>query len=255
VRDQPIIRDNNIDIEEDSKFLEKQEQFEETYNHRYLEPGSESIITYPRKIPSERDDPRGERRREKKKSKKENVEKNKQTKREQLEVIKKEKKKEILEKMKEIKDLTGNDALDMDLDTEFDTNAFEKALTSMYAEDEEGKSETSSKILALREGLDRTLEEYYNLDFEDLIGGEIPTRFKYEQVAANDFGMSVEEILTTPEYQLNARVPMRSVLAKQGNGNLKLKRNFHKRSSTTNGNQTKKIWRKPNRRGGSKISK
>jgi len=98
MRDQPIIHDNDTEDTEDTNFIEKQEQFEETYNHRHLEPGSDRILTYPRNIPSERVDPRAERRKEKKKSKKENLEKKKQDKQEQLEAIKKEKKKEILEK-------------------------------------------------------------------------------------------------------------------------------------------------------------
>jgi protein KRI1 len=40
------------------------------------------------------------------------------------------------------------------------------------------------------------LEEYYNLDFEDVIGGgSVKTRFKYRKVAPADFGLTEDEIL------------------------------------------------------------
>ena len=38
--------------------------------------------------------------------------------------------------------------------------------------------------------LNSLVEEYYNLDFEDLIAGEIKTRFKYVDQVPESYGLS-----------------------------------------------------------------
>ncbi|CAO3668362.1 unnamed protein product [Umbelopsis vinacea] len=64
----------------------------------------------------------------------------------------------------------------------------------------EGPINESKK--STKRALDKYMEEYYNLDYEDMIG-DLPTRFKYHKVDANNFGLSPVEILLADDKDLN----------------------------------------------------
>lgn len=70
-------------------------------------------------------------------------------------------------------------------------------------EEEEVKEKDKSQYL---EGM---LEDYYNLGFEDIIGKDIYTRFKYAKVRNNNFGLSNEEILLLNDQELNNLVSLK----------------------------------------------
>ncbi|XP_008786756.3 protein KRI1 homolog [Phoenix dactylifera] len=74
---------------------------------------------------------------------------------------------------------------------------------------EEGKRKRKRKIsLKEKVGLDKELEEYYKLDYEDTIG-DLKTRFKYKSVPANRYGLQPEELLVANDKDLNQYVSLK----------------------------------------------
>ncbi|VDK74290.1 unnamed protein product [Litomosoides sigmodontis] len=55
--------------------------------------------------------------------------------------------------------------------------------------------------------------EYYALEYEDIIGDGLITKFKYRSVPANDFGITVDELLNADDRQLNAWASLKKVTA------------------------------------------
>ncbi|KAG8085965.1 hypothetical protein GUJ93_ZPchr0010g10203 [Zizania palustris] len=58
--------------------------------------------------------------------------------------------------------------------------------------------------------LEKEMEEYYKLDYEDTIG-DLKTRFKYKQVLPNSFGLSTYEILASDDNDLNQYVSIKKI--------------------------------------------
>ena len=60
--------------------------------------------------------------------------------------------------------------------------------------------------------LDSMLQEYYDLDCEDVIGGgTVKTKFQYTSVPAEDYGLTPEEILLLDDNKLNKFAPLKKI--------------------------------------------
>ncbi|OEL30076.1 hypothetical protein BAE44_0008906 [Dichanthelium oligosanthes] len=73
-----------------------------------------------------------------------------------------------------------------------------------------GKAKKGKISLKDKVELEKEMEEYYKLDYEDTIG-DLKTRFKYKKVNPNSFGLSTYEILASDDKDLNQYVSMKKI--------------------------------------------
>ncbi|KAL4428120.1 hypothetical protein ABPG75_002209 [Micractinium tetrahymenae] len=76
--------------------------------------------------------------------------------------------------------------------------------------DGEGGGADPEAAARARAEVQRLLEEYFKLDYEDVVGG-IPTRFRYKEVQADSFGLSVQDILGMEDRELNQVVGLKKL--------------------------------------------
>ncbi|RLN28209.1 hypothetical protein C2845_PM05G33840 [Panicum miliaceum] len=81
----------------------------------------------------------------------------------------------------------------------------DKESTATDGKASEGKISLKDKV-----ELEKEMEEYYKLDYEDTIG-DLKTRFKYKKVNPNSFGLSACDILTSDDKDLNQYVSMKKL--------------------------------------------
>ena len=122
------------DLTEDEKTLEQQEEFEHKFNFRFEEPDQDFIKRYPRTIQDSmrrKDDSR----KSKREATKERKDKEKEKKREELKQLKAFKRKEILDKIEQLRKITGNDELafkDEDLEEDFDPEKYDQRMAEVF---------------------------------------------------------------------------------------------------------------------------
>ncbi|KAJ2909317.1 Ribosome biogenesis protein Kri1, partial [Coemansia aciculifera] len=69
----------------------------------------------------------------------------------------------------------------------------------------------SAKRDQLKDKVSEYMDKYYQLDFEDIVGNDLPTRFKYSKVKAVDYGLTPAEILLADDKYLNEYVSVKKI--------------------------------------------
>ncbi|CAN8061400.1 unnamed protein product [Agarophyton chilense] len=218
-------------IEEDENFEEKNDEFEAKYNFRFEDPDGSNVVSYARKISDSmrRPDDRRKKAREARRLRKQLE---KAAKIEDIKHLKNLKKKEIQARLLAIQEAAGDelDTTGFDLEGDFDPEEFNKQMERNFGdgyysrEDTHMKGQEKLKERGLQEtyaitarsnvpedvqdDVGRLIDEYYNLNYEDIVGG-VPVRFKYKKVAPESFNMTPEHILTTDDRELNSLVSLK----------------------------------------------
>ncbi|XP_056143961.1 protein KRI1 homolog [Lampris incognitus] len=156
-----VVKDVEDSEEEGESFLERQENFERSYNFRFEEPDAQQVKTYPRNIATSVRS-KDERRKRKRDEVKERKRKEKEQKHEQLKQLKNLKRNEIMEKLKTLQELTGNEQLafsQADLEGEFDPQQHDHLMQKFFGDEYYGVEEGDKPQFD-----DDELEEPWNWD-------------------------------------------------------------------------------------------
>lgn len=233
----PSPNDYDAEMEDGGEeFDDKVDAFEAEYNFRFEEPDGTQVASHARSISGSmrRPDDRRKRARE---ARKERKNKEKLVKTEEIKHLKNLKKQEVQSRLLALQEAagTGMDFSGIDLDADFDPDAFSKQMEAKfgdeYYEQEDAELKTLNETTAvasekrpdagvvikkneaadepeLHSAVDKLMDEYYNLDYEDIVDG-VPVRFNYKQVEAEDFGMSAVDILDEDDKELNQRASIK----------------------------------------------
>ncbi|KAM4634556.1 protein KRI1 homolog [Polymixia lowei] len=158
-----LVQDDVEDSEDEGEsFLERQEDFERSYNFRFEEPDAQKLKTYPRNIATSVRT-KDERRKRKREEIKERKLKEKEQKQEQLKQLKNLKRNEIMEKLKKLQELTGNQQLafsQTDLDGDFNPQQHDQLMQKFFGDEYYGEEEGEKPQFDDED----ELEEHWNWD-------------------------------------------------------------------------------------------
>lgn len=76
-------------------------------------------------------------------------------------------------------------------------------------EQHEVDAQEQAVVASEKRKLDALMDEYYALEAEDIIGGDVHCKFSYTSVKPNSYGLTTEQILFSDEKDLNRHVGLR----------------------------------------------
>jgi len=92
----------------------------------------------------------------------------------------------------------------------YETTEHEHKRTKLKPGQNEKKNSKTDNSGDTQRFLDNLFDDYHKLDCEDVIGsGQIKTRFGYQNVAKEDFGLTEEEIFLMDDIALNQLVSIK----------------------------------------------
>jgi len=91
---------------------------------------------------------------------------------------------------------------------------------------------------------DKYLDDYYNIDYEDIVGG-VPIKFKYTKVNPNNYGLSTEEILNSEDKNLNRIISLKRLYPYREDDSIPQKRR-KPNNNQNNNNQRNNFQKKDN---------
>ncbi|KAG1176681.1 hypothetical protein G6F70_003364 [Rhizopus microsporus] len=123
-----------------------------------------------------------------------------------------------------------NDNFIMDADylpggEKYTGNDKKRKLESEDNEDNESKR-------AKREQIEKLMDEYYSLNYEDVIGGDVYTRFKYTKTEPENYGLTPEEILLADDAELNKYVGIKQLAPYRPEYKKKVEKKYFKKNKT-----------------------
>jgi len=189
---------DNEELSDDEEDVEKADRFESQYNFRFEEEGGTQLITHSRNIEDSM-----RRKNNSRKQKRENVKQRKleekKRREEELKRLKNLKKQEIINKLKQIQEITGNKSVgfeDIDLEGDFNPEEYDKKMEDVFNDDYYNDEDAGIKP-----------EFADDIDIDDIIPKEEleeQGQGQGQEQGQEDYGGGEEEYYNEEDYNQNA---------------------------------------------------